>query len=177
MIVCSCMCVYACPEFYVISEHMVVIYNILCVCVGIAVDTELFCRTESSALTDPTLWTFVLAEQRDTHGQSDKEKGILITTVCTILAFVLGVFSGLIAYRCVSAFIIKRKADPGRQSEAPLIMNIEQSGSFRRVHYNKSENSIKVEASDAYDEVVSHYSKPGMPDVQMKLNKNVAYGL
>jgi hypothetical protein len=146
--------------------------------VGIAVGTELFCRTESPPLTDPTLWTFVLAEQRDTHGQSDKEKGILITTVCTILAFVLGIISGLIAYRCVSAFIIKRKADhAGRQSEVPLIMNIEQSGNFGRVHYKKSESSIEVEASDAYDEVASHYSKPGIPDVQMKLNENVAYGL
>jgi hypothetical protein len=145
---------------------------------GIAVGTDLFCRTESPPLTDPTLWTFVFAEQRDTLGQSDKEEGILITTVCTILAFILGVISGLIAYRCVSA-LPKRKADHKRQSAVPP--NIEQSGNLRRsrVHYKKSENNSKAEAiaSDAYDEVASHYSKPGMPGVQMKLNENVAYGL
>jgi hypothetical protein len=55
--------------------------------------------------------------------------------------------------------------------------NTEQSGNLRRVHYKKTENNIKMEASDAYDEVTPHYSKPGMPGVQMKLNENVAYGL
>jgi hypothetical protein len=141
---------------------------------GIAVGTDLFCRTESLPLTDPTLWTFVFAEQRDTLGQSDKEEGILITTVCTILAFVLGVISGLIAYRCVST-LPKRKADHERQSAVPL--NIEQSGNLRRVHYKKTESNIKVEAGDVYDEATPHYSKPAMPGVQMKLNENVAYGL
>ena len=91
-----------------------------------------------------------------------------------VLAFIVGIISGLIAYHCISA-LFKRKANLERQSVASL--NIEQSGSLQRIHYKKYEN-IEVEASDAivYDEVVPRASRPGMPDVQLKLSDNVAYG-
>ena len=95
---------------------------------GVAVGTDLFCRAESPPLTDPNLWTFVF---RNTQGQSNtgtnELNSTLIATVCTaVLAFIVGVISGLIAYHCVSA-LFKRKANLGRQSAASL--NIEQSGS------------------------------------------------
>ena len=74
---------------------------------GVAVGTDLFCYAESPPLIDLTLWTFVF---RDTPGQSNtvtgRNKSILITTVCTVLAFIVGVISGLIANRCVSAFYL-----------------------------------------------------------------------
>ena len=143
---------------------------------GVAVGTDVFCYAKSPPLTDPTLWTFAFVEQRDVQGQSDtrtQENNILITTVCTILAFIVGVISGLIAYHCVSV-LLKRKADHERQSAASL--NIEQSGNLKRIHYEKSNLNVEAEANDDYDEVVPQSSIPGMPDVQMSLNENVAYG-
>ena len=132
---------------------------------GVAVGTDSFCHTESPPLTDPTLWTFAFVEQRDTRGQSDTHKQesniILITTVCTVLAFIIGVISGLIIYHCVSV-LLKRKAE--RQSAASL--NIKQSDNLNYVN-------TEAEANELYDEIVPI---PGMPYVQMSLDDNVAYG-
>ena len=113
---------------------------------------------------------------RDTPGQSNTVTGtnenILITTVCTVLAFIVGVISGLIANRCISA-LLKRKANLEPQSVASL--NIEQSGNLKKIHYKKSMN-VEAEASDVYDEVAPRGSRPRTPDVQLKLSDNVAYG-
>ena len=144
---------------------------------GVAVGTE-FCHVGSPPMTDPTLWTFVLAKQTDTQEQSDvtprsgagtKKESIIITTVCTLLAFILGTICGLTAYHGVSA-LLKRKADHEQQSTASL--NTDKSG--KRVHYKS--NATNREPSAVYDEVTPHYSKPGMPSMQMELNENVAYG-
>ena len=129
-------------------------------------------------MTDPTLWTLMLAEQTDTQEQSyttprsgtgTKKESVIITTVRTLLAFILGTVCGLIAYHCASA-LLKRKADHEQQSRASL--NTERSG--KRVHYKRG--ATNREPSAIYDEVIPHYSKPGMPYVQMELNENVAYG-
>ena len=100
MIVCVCMYnnYYTC-----VGDHM----HIILFYAGVAVGTDLFCHTESPPLTDPTLWTFAFVEQRDTQGQSDTQNNntILITTVCTVLAFIIGIISGLIAYHCVSTLL------------------------------------------------------------------------
>ena len=146
---------------------------------GVAVGTDSFCYAESPPLTDPTLWTFAFVEQRDTQDQSDihkQEKNILITgTLCTILAFIVGVISGLIAYHCVSVLLKRpRKADHERQSVASL--NIEQSGNLQKTHYENSNVNIEAEASDIYDEIVPRGSIPGTSDMEMSLEENVAYG-
>ena len=138
----------------------------MCIYAGVAVGTDLFCHAESPPLTDPTLWTFT---SRDSLRQSNTVTGanenILITTVCTVLAFIVGVLSRLITYHCVSA-LLKRKANLERQR---------QSGNLKRIHYKKNVN-IEAEASDVYDKVVPRASRPGMPDVQLKLSDNIAYG-
>ena len=174
-----CVCMYTCIIIIThvsVGDHM----HILLFYAGVAVGTDSFCHAESPPLTDPTLWTFAFVEQRDTQGQSDTHKQesniILITTVCTVLAFIVGVISGLIAYHCVSV-LLKRKADHEQQSAASL--NIEQSGNLQRIHYENSNVNIETEATDDYDEIVpqdSQGSIPGMPDVQISLDKNVAYG-
>ena len=143
---------------------------------GVAVGTDSFCHAESPPLTDPTLWTFAFVEQRDTQDQSDthkQEKNILITgTLCTILAFIVGVISALIAYHCVSVLLKRpRKADHERQSVASL--NIKQSG---KSHYENSNVNIEAEESDIYDEIVPRASIPGTSDMEMSLDENVAYG-
>ena len=130
--------------------------------------TDLFCRAESPPLTDPNLWTFVFRDSQNT----ETNENILITTVCTVLAFIVGVISGLVTYHCVSA-LLKRKANLERQSAASL--NIKQNGNLKRIHYKKNVN-IEAVASDVYDKVIPRASRPGMPDVQLKLSDNVAYG-
>ena len=170
---CACVCIHV--DAY-IGNYITRVYVTTCTFnlyyfyAGVAVGTDLFCHTESPPLTDPNLWTFVF---RYTLGQSSTvtgaNKNILITTVCTIFAFIMGVISGLIAYRCVSA-LLKRKANL-----EPPSLNIEQSGNLKGIHYKKNVN-IKAEASDIYDKVAPRGSRPGMPDVQLKLSDNVAYG-
>ena len=103
--------------------------------------------------------------QRQSTSNTETNKNILITTVCTVLAFIVGVLSGLITYHCVSA-LLKKKANLEQQR---------QSGNLRRIHYKKNVN-IEAEASDVYDKVVPRASRPGIPDVQLKLSDNVAYG-
>ena len=129
-------------------------------------------------MTDPTLWTFGLAEQTDTQEQSDttpisgagtKEESIIITTVCTLFALILGTICGLITYHCISA-LLKSKSHHEQQSTASL--NTEKSD--KRVHYKRG--ATNREPSAVYDKVAPHYSKPGIPNVQMELNENVAYG-
>ena len=132
-------------------------------------------------MTDPTLWTFVIAEPMDTHEILDidttpstraRKESIIITTVCTLLAFIFGIICGLIGYHCVSSLLNKRKlkANHEQQSTAALL-NIDKR--VKRVHYKKS---AKREASDVYDNVTPHYCEPGILNMQMKLNENVAYG-
>ena len=137
-------------------------------------------------MTDPTLWRFIIAEQRDTHEQSDTGdttlssgtgiKDEIITAVCTIFAFILGVVCGLIAYHC-AASLVKRKAAASQgskqQSTAAASLSTDKSGNVKRVHYKKS---VKADPSIIYDEVIPHYSRPGMHNVQVKVSENVAYG-
>ena len=109
----------------------------------------------------------MLAEQTDSQEQSDttpiagagtKEEGIIIITVCTLLAFILGVICGLIAYRYISA-LLKKKADHVQESAASV--NTEKSG--KRLHYKKSvTNNVETSAAVVYDEII-HYSNPGIP--------------
>ena len=147
-------------------------YNCLYNCAGVAVGTG-FCSAESPPLTDPTLWMFVLAEQSDSQKNGT---GIIITTVCTLLAFVTGVICGLITYHCASVLLKKKAANHEQQSTASL--NVKKSVDEKRVHYcdKKSATNIKAdpEANVVYDEVSQ--PQPGTPNVQMKLNQNVAYG-
>ena len=112
-------------------------------------------------MTDPNLWTFAFRDSQNT----ETNENILITTVCTVLSFIMGVISGLITYHCVSA-LLKRKANLERQR---------QSGNLKGIHYKKNVN-IEAEASDVYDKVIPRASRPGMLDVQLKLSENVAYG-
>ena len=139
-------------------------------------------------MTDPTLWRFILAEQRDTQEQSDTgnttlssgtgTKDEIITAVCTIFAFILGVICGLIAYHCASS-LVKRKAAASQgseqQSTAAASLSTDKSGNVKRVHYKKSVKA-DPEPSIVYDEVTPHYSRPGMHNVHVKVSENVAYG-
>ena len=100
--------------------------------------------------------------------------GVIIITVCTLLAFITGVICGLIAYHCSSVLLKKKAANLEQQSTTSL--NVEKSVDEKRVHYKKSTTNTKAdpEANVVYDEVSQ--PQPGAPNVQMKLNQNVAYG-
>ena len=115
---------------------------------------------------DPTPWIFVTAIHTDTNikaGSDTGEGSIIITIVCTLLAFVFGILCGLVAYSCVSA-LLKRKVE--RQSISLHTDNI---------HYEKGTSNEEEEGA-VYDEVIHHYRETGIPNVQMDLNENVAYG-
>ena len=73
----------------------------------------------------PTLWTFATAVHNVTQGggtgtqeDSMSNNSIVITTVCTVLAFIFGVICGLIAYCFVSVLWGKRKA---KQKESNVV--------------------------------------------------------
>ena len=119
---------------------------------------------------DPTLWTFVTATRADTRAGStngtpamgeDGYSSIIITIVCTLLAFIFGIICGLIAYGCISA-LLKRK-----DQQQSTSLHIDSA------HCNKGASN---EASAVYDEVAHRYCETGIPNVQMELNENVAYG-
>lgn len=129
---------------------------------GVAIGTEL-CRVESSPMTDPTLWTFVTTEHTNFQYGS-----IMITTVCTLLAFILGITCGLIAYRCISVLL-------KRQQSTSLRHQIEEFQSNKKAHTSSKGTSIDSEANTVYDEVTHHYCKTGIPNVQLELKENVAY--
>ena len=104
---------------------------------------------------DHTLWTLTTAVHNVTLGSgtgtqedsiSDNNYSVIITTVCTVLAFILGIICGLIAYHFVSVLWGKRK---GKQ---------------------KKSNAIYDEVTP------HHNFKCGESNVQMELSENVAYG-
>ena len=109
---------------------------------------------------DPTLWTFVTATRTGSDTGAKEGGSIIITIVCTLLAFVFGIICGLMAYGCISA-LLKRKAE--RQSTS---LHIDNS------HYEKGASN---EASAVYDEIAHHHCGTRMPNVQMELNENMAY--
>ena len=132
---------YACTITIIFCYHVSLIF-----CTGVAVGIE-FCHAESLPVTDPTLWTFMIVESADPHMQYNS---IIITTVCTVLAFILGIICGVIVYcSCHSAL-------KNRENE----------------QHNREENTI-------YDEIIDHHSgqRRDTPTVSMmEFNRNIAYG-
>ena len=126
----------------------------------------------------------MLAKQTDTQEQSDSidttldsDTGVkdeIVTVICTILSFILGVICGLITYHCASS-LLKRRAAANREQQTTVSLNIDESGNLKRVHYKKSVKA-DPEPSLVYDEVTPHYSRPGMHNMQMNVGENIAYG-
>ena len=122
---------------------------------GVDVGNE-FCNryaASSPPMTDPTLWTFATTGHNVTQGggtgtQEDSlsNNSIIITTVCTVLAFIFGVICGLIAYCFVSVLWVERKAK------------------------QKESSAVYDEVTPHHT-----YCKPEISNVQMELNENVAY--
>ena len=142
--------------------------------VGIAVGAE-FCHAESPPMTDPILWTFAtMAAKFDdiniqrgvpsSPGAGSQKDCITITTVCTLLIFIFGIITGLIAHHCISA-LIKRKGE--RQSEASS-QQIVMSGTT--IHWERGGNK---ETSGIYEEVNCESKRS---NIQLELKKNIAYG-
>ena len=131
-------------------------------------------------MTDPTLWAFVIVENTDTQqndtvlnsdtGAKEERSSIIITIVCTTLAFIFGIICGLITDCCVCV-LVKRKAEQQGTVSLQIENNYHLSG--KGAHYEMGAND---EASAVYDEVTPHYYKTGISNMHMELSENAAYG-
>ena len=87
---------------------------------------------------------------------------IIITTICTLLAFIIGTVCGLIAHRSASVLLRKWKADRH---------NVSVLNSGWTVHNEKGILPSTDESCVIYDEITPHYSNS--PEIKQK--ENVAY--
>ena len=89
---------------------------------------------------DPTLWTFVTAVHTEIQYNS-----IIVTTVCTVFAFIIGITCGLIA---VAMFLHCGKEKPVSKEKQMLSM---------------------------MRSLINIITLHGIPNTQLELNNNVAY--
>ena len=102
-------------------------------CTGVAVGTE-FCHAESLPIMDPTLWTFTIVE----HNIMDPQyNSIIITTSCTVLAFILGTTCGLVIGCC--CYLKRKRKEEQRETSAIYDEVMDHHSSQARMPHSQME--------------------------------------
>ena len=103
-------------------------------------------------------------------GNSKRDYGTIITIVSTVLAFVLGIFSGLLPYHCIRSLLTTR-ANARRPLQETQLTKLQVQ--------QKEDRPGDLDANDVYEEVNTgaRYKVPHpTPNIHVNLKENVAYG-